>query len=350
MRYDAMHGMESLPRYVYFAALAILGLAIGYSLWGIQEHSVRFDAQGRVVAAEEGAYWAQRIRVFGGPAAYTEFARAVENLTPRQQHSAAHVFGDALFENASLREGIGTCDSRFTMGCFHALFGAAAVTMGTDSFLNEMQTACTGRTRGMERLCLHGVGHGILGSIGYETEDLVRALELCERIPDAGNITTGCWGGAFMEHNVQTLISLDSPERPLSEENMFEPCLVLPEKYRNSCMFWQPTWWHVALSRALADREIFGRMAMMCRSAPSAALGEACIKGIGFRATWTTGYDADLIAPLCAQMQNTTDRLICWDTARNDLRKDDAEHAAPAVCVGLEMEEYHSCSAAAGSY
>lgn len=323
------------------ALLAALAFII---LFGQEMHEVGFTADGRIKYADEKKYWSERIAAGGGKEAYEDFAESVEALAPRRQHVAAHVFGESLYENVPLVEAVRVCDNRFTMGCFHSLFGTAAVHMGTAAFIEELQTACTNRgARGMERLCLHGVGHGILGSLGYDLDSLKRALVLCEKIPDAGNITTGCWGGVFMEYNVQTLISLDAPERHLEEENEYTPCNDLPGAYQPSCMFWQPTWWHVTLSRTQDNLDVFRKMGEMCGAHTDSMLAEACVKGVGFRATWTEGYDATRIAQLCSQMKTFDHRGICWRSAAQDLRPSDAHKARSSVCDGLSEKDRAEC-------
>lgn len=331
--------------FLYGAGFLLACATLAAVLLSQRPHTVGFFSDGRINAAREGAYWRERITAIGGAAAYAEFAESVEGLSPRKQHSAAHVFGDALYGSAPLSEGVAVCDSKFTMGCFHALFGSAAQEIGTTGFIENIGGACLDRPQGMARLCLHGVGHGILGSLGYERENLEDSLALCARIPDAGNITTGCWGGAFMEYNVQTLISLDSPERPLSEENRYTPCDELSEEYRASCMFWQPTWWHIALSRTMDEPDTFRAMGRMCAAHSEKPLADACIKGIGFRSTWTTGYDAETIAGFCASMPQMNDRVLCWRSAVYDIRPADARAAAALVCEGLDNETQDACRA-----
>ena len=323
------------------AVMIIVAMLLGFM--SFRGHVVRVGDDGWINIQKEKKYWSGQIRSIGGKAAYEQFAVAVRDLTPAQQHSAAHVFGESLFETVALSDAIDVCDARFTMGCFHSLFGSAATFMGTQEFVRQMQSACSGRTSAMQRLCLHGIGHGILGSLGYDVTDLVDALTLCEQIPDAGNITTGCWGGAFMEFNVQTLVSLETPARPLNDTNLFEPCTALAQDYKPSCMFWQPTWWHVALRNMGSEDEKFARMGRMCASQSKNDLARACVRGIGFRAAWTSGYDASRVAQLCSNVGAYESRVTCWKSAELDLPKRDVIRAAPSVCEGLDSDQRDAC-------
>lgn len=326
-------------------AVVAVSLAAAYYFFA-PPYRVRFEEGGKISVNKEKQYWAKRMDEVGPREAYREFGVAVEGLPAGLQHAAAHIFGETLFENVPLRDAVKICDEKYVMGCFHALFGSAAQFMGTEAFLGEMKYACAQRNQAMERLCLHGVGHGILGSLGYETDDLVDALELCKKIPDAGNLTTGCWGGAFMEYNVQTLISLESPERPLNDENLYEPCPRLTDEYRASCMFWQTTWWNVALLRSMDDDHIFREMGAMCAGHPDRTLAEACLKGVGFRAAWNQGYSASRAAELCGSMQTFADRGICWRSAKLDLPKRAASESEHLVCADQDGAGRDECEKA----
>lgn len=329
---------------IYLAAAAACMLAAAAILYvSFVPHTIRFDREGRIRFSEEKSFWLNRIQASGGHAAYRQFGYAASELPPKRAHVAAHVFGEALYETEGFA-GMSVCDENFAMGCIHAFFGSAALDLGVESFLNKAADACAQQaTQGMTRLCLHGVGHGLLAVVGYDTADLERALELCETIPNEGNLTTGCWGGAFMEHNVRTLVSLDVPERAFSDSVAYEPCSELKNEYKGACVFWQSTWWDAALSRSLAEDDVYKKIGELCAAAPTADLSRSCTEGAGFRASWISGYEPEAAAKLCAQMSSSQARVSCWHSAATELPHSRAGIAAPLVCEGLATVQKDAC-------
>lgn len=312
-------------------ALLVVIIGLFWYLMPQGVHEVAFTEDGRIAYDTESEYWRVRISKMGGEDAYEEFSTAVHKLTPRRQHIAAHVFGEALYREAGIK-GTEICDARFMMGCLHAFFGSAALDLGIGSFFTQLVGKCAEGTRGEQLLCLHGVGHGIVGVLGYTQPDLDKALTHCEEVSTADDLLVGCWGGALMEYNVRTLVSLEEPERPFDESVAYTPCEDLMGDRQRACMFWQPTWWHVVFSHEGNDTAAFRRIGSLCERHPDPAMTRACLRGAGFRAAWTSGYDADVTVRLCAAVsRDKATREICWDSARLDLKTADAERAAPAL-------------------
>lgn len=323
-------------------AILLIGVFATIFIWiHPRVHTITFSSDGEIAYTSEEAYWTARIAAVGGKSAYQEFAASVaQGLTPRIQHVAAHVFGESLYRVEGL-SGAAVCDTRFDMGCMHALFGTAAVDLGIGTLIHRIALTCTQGPIGLQRLCLHGVGHGMLGSLGYTVADLKESLSLCETIPTAGNLTTGCWGGALMEYNVRSLISLDAPPRALTKESAYSPCDALPQKYVAACMFWQPTWWHIILTHTEDNIHAFADIGALCEQHAESI---SCLQGAGFRSAWTTGYNAPQMADLCAAISSKAEsRLACWSSAATELRPEAVVLVQSRVCTGLTDTQRAVC-------
>ena len=108
------------------------------------------------------------IRSVGGERAYNRLADAVANLSADDQHEYGHLFGDALYKVEGLK-GITVCDTRFSYGCFHQILSDAMITYGP-SAVTMLDQKCKAVLQDAYLSCQHGLGHGIMVSIGLNKE------------------------------------------------------------------------------------------------------------------------------------------------------------------------------------
>jgi hypothetical protein len=232
------------------------------------------------VSVVQGAgreHWEQAIKTDGGPAAYEEFADAVKDLSPQKQHSSAHDFGGALFKTKGV-SGLSVCDSRFNFGCFHEFLGEAIATLGL-GVVEQLNDSCFKDLGNNGLACQHGIGHGVMAYEGYTDSALDKALATCKSLPHNDPVG-GCYGGVFMEYNLQTMLGEDARLRP-GIDHPYAPCDRLDSAYQAACVFWQPQWWNISLRQTQSDTaKRFAQLGGWCTHW-SGTLERKCFEGIG---------------------------------------------------------------------
>lgn len=245
-------------------------------------------------------YWQERIAKIGGSAAYAEFANFVAPLDASAQHNLAHSFGESLYRERGI-DGISVCDSRFSYGCYHQLVGDAIAAQGL-GVVASINTDCLKLPSAVP--CQHGIGHGLVGYLGYSDRALKKAIAECVSI-DTGDSLQGCFGGAFMEFNMRTLAGGDaSSTRPLSPDPN-APCDSFSSVAKASCYLYQPQWWDSVLRTKDQDiAELFEHMGRDC-AALDPSDRQACFEGIGLMAPPDSGYGPNGSRLLCARAANS---------------------------------------------
>lgn len=154
------------------------------------------------------------------------------------QHSAAHVFGELLYELEGLRS-VYVCDDSFFYGCYHSFMSRAVAENGL-SVLVEINNYCLDKFDGLETGCQHGLGHAILQYRG--SDNLHLALDDCSSfVIGAGS----CLTGVFMEYNLPVIEGtggVDVDVRPVNNDYYY-PCFAIKDVYREECVFELPRWW-----------------------------------------------------------------------------------------------------------
>lgn len=303
-----------------------------------------FSQEGRTLSAittGDVTQWTQRIKEVGSVQAYTDMARAIEGWSLDAQHAEAHRFGAALFAAEGAR-GLSTCDGRFSYGCFHEFLGQAIQSLGLE-VVNSLNEGCI-ETLGPQWLsCQHGIGHGIIASVGYDDEALREALGVCERIPKSDPIG-GCYGGVFMEYNMRTMLGVDASPRMPVLANLVGPCDSLAYVYLRACYYWQPQWWATVLGQGHGDEQTFSRMGILCAEAPDRVLRHSCFEGIGNITARAANYSPEETIALCAATSpRASDQLFCRSAAANSFTVTMPDRAV-AVCDGLEGEQFAFCT------
>ncbi len=288
--------------------------------------------------------WEEKIREYGGAPAYEILAQDVERSSAEEKHTAAHNFGAALYLVEG-ENGLFVCDSRFSFGCFHEFLGRAISDLGIES-VKRLNEGCVEALGPMALSCQHGIGHGIQAYFGY-TEDALRdALPVCRDLPYNDPIG-GCYGGLFMEYNLETMLGEDAVVRAPEAGDLQAPCDDLSEAYAQACYFWQPQWWRQTLrSEGVVDAEsAYERIGELCDEA-GGIFARACFEGVGNNIPVDADFDARVAKRLCeVASDDSTKRLYCKSLAANSLgvggagKKGDAE----AVCEGLAGDSLAYC-------
>ena len=246
------------------------------------------------------------------PTAYAMFKEKTNMLAdPVEQHDAAHVFGEALYAH----EGVGgmtVCDSFFGFGCFHSFIASAIAEHGLD-IVSKLDRDCAARYGVLGLGCPHGIGHGLLSYLGYNSRELAQALEVCEKL-SWHHPYGGCTEGVFMEYNFRTMeTEVDRRLRSLTSESTFEPCASIPERFRTACYFSQPDWWWHGLSE---NAGLLPEMGDLCTKVGTTPWVEACFRGIGYVQAAVQNYDVAQSIHACDETaKNTKKRVWCREGA-----------------------------------
>ncbi len=330
--------------------LIAIALCVVFGAGGIAVRQYATETQSSLAnrqPTESERIWTEKIRALGGKAAYASLAKEIEGMAPEVQHTSAHAFGAALFaveDNA----GLSVCDARFSYGCFHEFMGNSIASHGL-SVVNELNEGCIRVLVKSPLSCQHGIGHGILASLGYDEESLITSLGECAKLPYSDRIG-GCYGGVFMEYNMQTMLGKQGHLRSAdSEEGLYKPCVGLESKYHASCVFWQPQWWHIAVLHAESSEESFAQLGTYCRGMThTKELRRECFQGIGNITNPATDFDVVRSRELCdATSSDHLERLYCRAYAANSLLNGGGGKIGDgdALCDGLPESEREFCLA-----
>lgn len=324
---------------VVFALLAIIALA----LYRFSHQPLNAPLTGDLNSRE--TFWAGVIKKEGPAQAYKDFGTAVAQLSPEKQHENAHVFGGALYTVEGL-SGLTTCDSNYSYGCFHEFLGRAIASLGL-SVVNELNQDCVNKLGSNALSCQHGIGHGIEAALGYDFSALQKSLALCKDLPYNDPIG-GCYGGVFMEDNMQTMLGDQGKARELTSTGVQYPCDVLDDPYENACYFWQSQWWSQELrSSGMTDVDaIYTKIGSYCAAAPS-EYRRSCFEGIGNNLVGDANFDGDRARKLCIDAsKDPTYQLYCRSLAADSLFVGGAgkKGDALALCDGLTGNAYSFCS------
>jgi hypothetical protein len=287
--------------------VAVAGLAV-----------VLLYPQAKPALGAKEAEWKDRIERAGARAAYEALADEYASRPPEEQHTAAHYFGAALFA-AEGTKGIEVCDERFNYGCYHQLLGSAIAAEGLAvvPVLNDVCRTTTKEERS-PLVCQHGIGHGIAAYLGYAREDFLKALGVCSTLPDIDPIG-GCYGGAFMEYNFQTMLGAEGRVRAAGDDAL-ELCTSVTDAYLLACAYWQPQWWsQVLMSRGMDEDEAFGTMGTWCQSLGGGAR-LACFEGMGNITPPAAQFNEERSIALCqAASADLRERTHCLAAAAGSL-------------------------------
>ena len=264
---------------------------------------------------KEKDYWHAQIVSTGGEGAYREMVKKGNNMTASQSHVLAHSFGEALFQAEGM-EGFSTCGTHFIYGCYHQFIGSAIAALGIP-VVEKFRAVCVSKSLPSVFPCMHGLGHGILGYLGYSPDNLKKALVLCQT-PGLSDSRNGCIDGVFMEYNIHELTTYVSGKivpREFSIESTYSPCFDVDKKYRSQCVYELPNWWVAAIAGPGDIKGRFAQAGIYCAGLNDEALIQTCSEGIGHIAPPLADLNPDVAAALCAAAAAPDYRASCLSSA-----------------------------------
>jgi len=271
--------------------------------------------------------------------AYGRLKEKYDAVDQPSQHNAAHIFGEFLYAHEGL-DGFSVCDGAFGFGCYHT-FIAAAIAEHGEGVIATLDATCVSAFGEGGLGCFHGIGHGLLSYEGYRTEDVQRALELCEDLSWKRPLG-GCSDGVFMENNFRVMeTDPKDRSRPFTVSDRHEPCTSIPEQFREACYFSQPGWWGQSLERS--EKEI----ATWCSEASSNELQRSCFRGAGYAHAPFVHFDAHDGSAYCDSLPASSEaRLWCREGMAWALYADPAlrDGAATVCSEGLNSVQSKRCT------
>jgi len=299
----------------------------------------------------------KEIQSYGGERAYNRLADAVASLSADDQHEYGHLFGDALYKKEGLK-GIAVCDTRFSYGCFHQILSDALIDYGP-SAVPMLDQKCKQVLKDAYLSCQHGLGHGILVSIGlnkkgYDEDHLKQALASCARLPDDHPLG-GCDGGVYMEYNLRTVADVELDQngiRPVDGGDFNSPCDRLDLKQQSTCYFWMPQWWALAgairyaSAQNISDDKLYQTTGDLCGKLSKEST-RTCFEGIGYAAISTAKLNPDRTLSLCnLASADKLNSLYCRSFAASMLTSvTHSSSTALGLCKGLAGNGRTFCTA-----
>jgi hypothetical protein len=297
------------------------------------------------------SYWRERIERAGAAAAYEEFAAAMKGRVQTEQHTSAHVFGEAMWEEKGV-EGLLVCDQRFANGCAHQLVGLEILQKGPGSIATMREVCPQGNFN--EGVCLHSIGHGILGYFGYREDGLRHSLEECQGTfkDPAAPVNINCYLGVFMEYNTQRLATdgLRDTRTP-TDGNLLASCGEFENDPAWACIYVLPNWWRfLMIEEGLSNEtKIFEQIRTQCESVVPEQFLNACYGGAGYLLAFNLDNPPEEKARLCeAATPGPQEELLCKKHLFTWLSiiyatLPDTPYRAEVVCDGLEQTLTQEC-------
>lgn len=321
-----------------FLLLLFLLLILGTGIYALESDRAHKTIDLTTLQYEEKTpYWENRIRDLGAGRAFEEFKASIESVPPVERHWELHLFGNALYDVGGL-DLMATCDSSLDNACFHSFMISGIEEFGVDA-ASRLHDVCVAQLGGKAFMCLHGLGHALLGVFGYTEEGLARSLEICDENMDQNpiSIKVGCHNGAFMEFNSPMDITGYVP-RSFTEESAYEPCLSLTNRnHRRACTFAQLYWWFSSLKHEEPAVRL-AHIGKLCRgmNPNDEEMYTICLQGAGNALDTTIDYDPSKVAEACTTIDPAPQmRMHCQKNAAIRLSFYFPLEKATLACDGL---------------
>ena len=286
------------------------------------------------------ADWSKSIDTNGPKIAYEDLKNKYA-LDFKNQHLAAHIFGELLYDKEGV-SGISVCDSSFGFGCYHGLFIEAVASKGL-GIVGTLDKTCGSNFGG----CQHGIGHGLIEYLGHSEPALVQALDQCSKLSWKGEIL-GCSDGAFMEYNSPNIVSKDKvleTTRPFNPKDPFYPCPILPKKYQPACYYSMGQWWQETFYK----NNNYRYEGSLCAGVSDPENKKYCFIGLGYAVAQRRNYDINKIISLCNQMPDLNSRVDCRSGAAiflyqpGSIPPPTTRYLYTKMCDGLDQTSRNLC-------
>lgn len=283
------------------------------------------------------AQWGAYLEAHDGEALLFEIEERFKEDGPYDQHFAAHIAGELLYEHDGA-DALSVCTSLYGFGCYHG-FISSAISEGGEAAIEKLDRTCVealGAPLETET-CQHGVGHGILEYVGYTNVDA--ALALCKETDDILP-ALGCKSGVYMEYfnpmsdtvaDAQSLVPTFDSRDPLSV------CDDADEDAMRTCMFEAHSWWHDTARLSVPE---IGRL---CDMAPNASVRSFCYLGHGNYIAPQFDFDIARSVAHCDLMEKNDGKAMCRAGVFWRLHFEKGIPVARLACDGLSPALFNTC-------
>lgn len=305
------------------ASIFILGICIGMVRWFViyigysdtEAFRNASYAQKRIVLA-----WLIRERPLADVRAYL---RVIYPQEAPDAHSVGHLLGEESYRMYG-DKAFSLCDTIFNYGCYHGVVDIAVRMKGSDTHIVEdLKRACD-QTMSDAAPCIHPLGHVSVIVMNY---NLIRALELCDRLYPEPKVAFSCWNGVMMEYINRS--ASNAPRVAYGDPNdIYAPCNTIPIKYEASCVSGHVTY----LASVWGDD--FKRLFTYCQFYRDGDTKDACIDVLGSHFGQQFFSNAQQILPACAYAG--VDSLICIQGAMQVFSTAHQYAQAKMLCDSLD--------------
>jgi len=190
-----------------------------------------------------------------------ERSRNISDTIEIECHPISHAIGRwTLVSMGTVGDAFDACDQSCHSGCYHGVMERMFIDevdlerdiqhLSMKDMEKVIPTMCSpdkfsNPTSQVIFQCVHGGGHAILYSLGYNLDD---ALAACDLFPTSYD-QNSCYGGVFMEN----VTAFDKKLRDIDREDPLYPCSRLDSKYGASCFTMQTS---IMIELGMNDKKI----------------------------------------------------------------------------------------------
>ncbi len=219
-------------------------------------------------------------------------------------HDYAHVIGRIAYEQKNV-DGFAICDTEFGFGCYHGLLEALVRDKGPSGFDIARQGCNKLVASGQVASCLHGLGHGVMGSAG----NIDKAIEQCKQFGDAERAY--CYDGSYMEYYTGVMEDYSKGTAAIDENDPWKFCLDQYSEAQNQCVR------NVTL--AMAYQVMIGpdRTIAYCSSV-SETLRSSCVGTMGLYNVQVNGPNTEAVSALCKKFTAKDQYQLCMESSARE--------------------------------
>ncbi len=248
---------------------------------------------------------------------------------PVQGHDLAHVIGQLAYVQEGSK-GFAVCDSAFGFGCYHGLMEVFIKKEGM-SAIEKGRSACEALgLPGQVASCLHGLGHGIMGSLG----EVNKSITQCENFPQ--NERQYCFDGSFMEYYTGIM---KNSEKNLKADfsKPWDFCLTVAKEAQGQCVR------NAAFFLLYSGPNTFPQTAEACNKLQS-DLKFNCLQSGGLYSAQVANGDIKVAQNLCKNFKNEDDASFCITGAAQEFMfENKGKEKALALCSALNSSWRPKC-------
>ncbi len=246
-------------------------------------------------------------------------------------HDYAHVIGRIAYEQKGV-EGFSVCDTNFGFGCYHGLLEALVRDKGSAGFEIARQSCNKLGASGQVASCLHGLGHGVMGSTG----NIEKAIEQCKQFSDSERAY--CYDGSYMEYYTGVMEDYSKGTAAIDQNDPWKFCVSQYSEAQGQCVR------NLTLSMAYQGAIGADKAITACGTLPT-SLTSLCVGTIGLYAVQINGARIDSVRALCKKFTISDQIRLCLESSAREYVFQDNVPWAEKLCASEPLYK-KTCDAA----